>query len=77
MDGSIVRVPSVPSASRSPVPSAPSAFGTEPLPARPLDAGMGLAVARRTVFRPEDAECFGRVADRVAAGNMALLGRDR
>lgn len=37
---------------------------------------MGLAVARRTVFRPEDAECFGQVADRVAAGNIALLGRD-
>ena len=36
---------------------------------------MGVAVARRTVFRPEDEECFGRVADRVAAGNMALLGR--
>ena len=36
---------------------------------------MGLAVGRRTVFRPEDAECFGRVADRVAAGNMSLLGR--
>ena len=52
-----------------------SAFGTAPLPARQLEAGMGLAVARRTVFRPEDAECFGRVADRVAAGNMSLLGR--
>jgi hypothetical protein len=36
---------------------------------------MGIAVARRTVFRPVDEECFGRVADRVAAGNMALLGR--
>ncbi|MFL5255762.1 MAG: recombinase [Rhodopila sp.] len=35
---------------------------------------MGIAVARRTVFRPVDDECFGRVADRVAAGNMALLG---
>jgi len=34
---------------------------------------MGLAVARRTVFRAEDQEDFGRVADRVAAGNMALL----
>lgn len=50
-------------------------FGEAPLPARLLDAGMGVAVARRTVFRPEDAECFGRVADRVAAGNMSLLGR--
>ena len=53
----------------------PSAFGVEPLPARPLEPGMGLAVGRRTVFRPEDAECFGKVADRVAAGNMSLLGR--
>jgi hypothetical protein len=53
-----------------------TAFGEAPLPARPLDAGMGLAVARRTVFRPEDQESFGRVADRVAAGNIALLGRD-
>ena len=35
---------------------------------------MGLAVARRTVFRPGDRDDFGRVADRVAAGNMALLG---
>jgi adenosylcobalamin-dependent ribonucleoside-triphosphate reductase len=52
-----------------------SAFGTVPLPARRLEPGMGLAVARRTVFRPEDAECFGRVADRVAAGSMSLLGR--
>lgn len=51
-------------------------FGDIPLPPRSLDAGMGIAVGRRTVFRPEDAECFGRVADRVAAGNMALLGRD-
>ncbi|WP_229681548.1 hypothetical protein [Neoroseomonas lacus] len=31
-------------------------------------------MARRTVFRPEDAEEFGRVAHLVAAGNMALLG---
>jgi adenosylcobalamin-dependent ribonucleoside-triphosphate reductase len=37
---------------------------------------MGLAVARRTVFRPEDNESFGRVADRVAAGNIALLGSE-
>src|SRR3954452_7278528 len=49
-------------------------FGETPLAARPLDPGMGIAVARRTVFRPVDDECFGRVADRVAAGNMALLG---
>jgi hypothetical protein len=51
-------------------------FGDAPLPGRLLDAGMGVAVARRTVFRPVDDECFGRVADRVAAGNMALLGRE-
>ncbi|MBR0684221.1 recombinase [Roseomonas eburnea] len=51
------------------------AFGEAKLPPRALDAGMGLAVARRTVFRPEDRECFGRVADRVAEGNMSLLGR--
>src|SRR5438128_42029 len=52
------------------------AFGEAPLPARPLDPGMGVAVARRTVFRPEDESCFGRVADRVALGNIALLGPD-
>lgn len=51
-----------------------SSFGTQPQPARALDPGMGLAVARRTVFRADDHEDFGRVADRVAAGNMALLG---
>jgi hypothetical protein len=51
-----------------------AAFGDIPLPARPLDPGMGLAVARRTVFRPADQEDFGRVADRVAEGNIALLG---
>ena len=51
-----------------------SSFGAHPLPARALAAGMGLAVARRTVFRPEDGEDFGRVAGRVAAGNMGLLG---
>ncbi|MBU6498805.1 MAG: recombinase, partial [Rhodospirillales bacterium] len=51
------------------------AFGAAPLPGRRLDAGMGIAVARRTVFRPVDQEDFGRVASRVAAGNMALLAR--
>ena len=50
-----------------------ASFGEVPLPARPLDPGMGVAVGRRTVFRPSDDECFGRVADRVAAGNIALL----
>lgn len=52
-----------------------AAFGEARLPGRALEPGMGLAVGRRTVFRPEDAEDFGRVADRVAAGNIALLGR--
>lgn len=51
-----------------------ASFGEAPLPPRAPDSGMGLAVARRTVFRPEDQDDFGRVADRVAAGNMALLG---
>ncbi|MBV8400751.1 MAG: recombinase, partial [Acetobacteraceae bacterium] len=54
-----------------------ASFGEAPLPARSLDPGMGVAVARRTVFRPRDAECFGRVADRVAAGNIALLGPEQ
>ncbi|HEY8613788.1 MAG TPA: recombinase [Roseomonas sp.] len=49
-----------------------AAFGEVPLAGRPLDEGMGVAVGRRTVFRPEDGESFGRVADRVAAGNMSL-----
>jgi adenosylcobalamin-dependent ribonucleoside-triphosphate reductase len=52
-----------------------ASFGEATLPARPLDAGMGMAVARRTVFRPADGESFGGVADRVAEGNMSLLGR--
>ncbi len=58
-----------------PVPGA--SFGEAPLVPRALEPGMGAAVARRTIFRAEDAECFGRVADRVAGGNMALLGPDR
>ncbi len=52
-----------------------ASFGDAPLPARGFDPGMGLAVARRTVLRAEDAEDFGRVADRVAAGSLALLAR--
>jgi hypothetical protein len=55
-----------------PVPGAH--FGDVVATARLLDPGMGIAVARRTIFRPEDAESFGRVADRVALGNMSLLG---
>ena len=49
------------------------AFGTTILDARPLDRGMGEAVGRRTVFRPGDHESFGRVADRVATGNVSLV----
>jgi hypothetical protein len=57
-------------------PSVPGAhFGDTDVPARLLDPGMGIAVGRRTIFRPADAESFGRVADRVARGNMSLLGR--
>ena len=52
------------------------AWPDAPLPARALDRGMGEAVARRTVFRAADAEDWGRVADRVAAGNVALLGSE-
>ncbi|GGJ40387.1 recombinase [Neoroseomonas lacus] len=70
MDGSLAAA-----RQRHILPALPGAgFGEAPLPARAVDPGMGLAVARRTVFRPGDAEDFGRVADRVAAGNMALLG---
>lgn len=45
----------------------------EKVDARPLDKGMGVAVARRTVFRREDFEDMGLVADRVARGNMGLV----
>jgi adenosylcobalamin-dependent ribonucleoside-triphosphate reductase len=69
MDGDITRLTAL---RRRALPGA--SFGTAPLPARSLDPGMGVAVARRTVFRPADQECFGRVADRVAEGNIALLG---
>ena len=69
MDGDITWLATV---GRRDLPGA--AFGEAPLPARTLDPGMGVAVARRTVFRPEDQDCFGRVADRVAEGNIALLG---
>jgi hypothetical protein len=53
-----------------------ASFGEAPVPGRLLDPGMGVAVARRTVFRDGDLEDFGRVADRVAAGNMGLLGAE-
>ena len=44
----------------------------ERVQARPLDKGMGVAIGRRTVFRPSDEEDMGRVADRVAYGNASL-----
>lgn len=69
MDGSLLGL----ALSRAAIPGA--SFGEAPLPPRRLDAGMGLAVARRTIFRPEDDESFGSVADRVSLGNMSLLGR--
>ncbi len=64
--------------SRGPVSDVPipgQAFGDGPLTARGFDRGMGLAVARRTILRAEDREDFGRVADRVAAGSLGLIGR--
>jgi ribonucleotide reductase alpha subunit len=54
-----------------------ASFGEGIGPSRPLDPGMGVAVGRRTVFRPEDQEDFGRVADRVAEGNTSLVETDR
>lgn len=50
----------------------PAGWTRAKLAARRLDPGMGEAVARRTVFRPEDREDWGRVADRVAEGNLLL-----
>src|SRR5271166_5959061 len=66
---------SLPVPPRGAVPGA--SFGEARLPARTLEPGMGMAVARRTVFRAADEEDFGRVADRVAEGNVALLGAHR
>jgi adenosylcobalamin-dependent ribonucleoside-triphosphate reductase len=71
MDGSIAGLSAIP---QTDIPGA--VFGEGHVTPRVLDPGMGLAVGRRTVFRIDDAECFGRVADRVAAGNIALLGRN-
>lgn len=48
-------------------------YPSSPMPPRPLDPGIGMAVARRTVFRESDHEDWGRVADRVADGNCSLL----
>lgn len=39
---------------------------------RPLDKGMGEAVARRTVYRPSDEGSWANVAKRVALGNTLL-----
>lgn len=39
---------------------------------RALDSGLGMAVARRTVFRKSDQDNWGNVASRVAAGNVSL-----
>src|ERR1700733_11019259 len=69
MNGDIARLATV---SLRELPGA--AFGEAPLPARKLDPGMGVAVGRRTVFRPGDQESCGPAADRVAEGNIALLG---
>ncbi len=41
---------------------------------RDLDPGMGLAVARRTVFRKDDNDSWLAVAERVSAGNFSLVG---
>ena len=54
--------------------AAGACFGVSPIAARKLAPGLGVAVARRGILRPEDQADFGRVADRVAAGNIALLG---
>lgn len=40
---------------------------------RPLDKKMGMALARRTVFRELDKQDWGRVATRVALGNTELV----
>lgn len=53
-----------------------ASFGEAAVAGRAPASGMGMAVARRTVFRSDDREDFGRVADRVAQGNMSLLSRE-
>lgn len=44
-----------------------------PFYVRPLDKKMGMALARRTVFREQDQQDWGKVAERVAAGNTSLV----
>ena len=72
MDGYTMPVGGLTGSTNAVRPAPGWSFGAAPAPSRPLDPGMGVAVGRRTVFRPEDDESFGRVADRVAAGNMSL-----
>lgn len=55
------------------MPEIGESFGLEPVESRQPSAGMGMAVARRTVFRESDKEDWGRVADRVADGNVSLV----
>lgn len=50
--------------------------GGRAMPARALDQGMGMAIGRRTVFRDSDQEDMGRVADRVALGNVGMTDLD-
>jgi adenosylcobalamin-dependent ribonucleoside-triphosphate reductase len=76
MDGSLPTRFATAFASPGAAPPPGASFGQAPLPGRALDPGMGQAVARRTVFRPADGEDFGRVADRVAAGNAGLAATD-
>jgi len=46
---------------------------------RPLAAGIGEAVAKRTILRTDEngvLETWGDVADRVSIGNVSLMGKD-
>lgn len=70
MDGSLAGAAS----RRNIAPPPGSSFGEAPLPPRTLDPGMGLAVARRTVFRPGDGEDFGRVAEQARLRNAIATG---
>ena len=73
MDGSMTS-----SAARSDTgcaPSLPGASFGEKRRSAPWMLGWASRWAAVPVFRPDDAECFGRVADRVVEGNMSLLGR--
>lgn len=44
---------------------------------RPLEQGMGVAVARRSFFRGSDNEDMGVVARRVARGNISLVDQSK